>query len=253
MSNKIKIKKVLISVFDKTNILEISQFLINQNIEIYSSGGTYKFLKENDIKVNEISKYTKSPEILDGRVKTLHPKIHGGILAKRNLPKHLKELKKNSINLIDLVLVNLYPFKKAVTSKKPFKECIENIDIGGPTLIRASAKNFEFVTVLTDPNDYEKVIYEMKKNKNYISRKTRFKLAAKAFNEISLYDMDISNWFSNLENNKNKNFLIQTKIVKKLRYGENPKQKAAIYKNTSFLNNKISFFNMKIIQGKELS
>ena len=103
MSNKIKIKKVLISVFDKTNILEISQFLINQNIEIYSSGGTYKFLKENDIKVNEISKYTKSPEILDGRVKTLHPKIHGGILAKRNLPKHLKELKKNSINLVGLL------------------------------------------------------------------------------------------------------------------------------------------------------
>ena len=253
MSNKIKIKKALISVFDKTNILEISQFLISQNIEIYSSGGTYKFLKANNIKVNEISKYTKSPEILDGRVKTLHPKIHGGILAKRNFPKHLKELKKNRINLIDLVLVNLYPFKKTVTSKKPFKECIENIDIGGPTLIRASAKNFEFVTVLTDPNDYEEFIYEMKKNKNYISIKTRLKLAAKAFNEISLYDMDISKWFSNIGNNKNKNFLIQSEIVKKLRYGENPKQKAAIYKNTSFLNNKNSFFNMKIIQGKELS
>jgi len=216
LSNKIKIKKVLISVFDKTNILEISQFLINQNIEIYSSGGTYKHLKKNGIKVIEISKYTNSPEILDGRVKTLHPKVHGGILAKRNLPKHLKELKKNKINLIDLVIVNLYPFKKTVSSKSSFKECIENIDIGGPTLIRASAKNFDFVTTIIDPIDYEKIIDEMKKNKNQISKKTRLDLAIKAFNEISLYDMDISNWFSQIGNEKNRNFLIQSKIVKKL-------------------------------------
>ena len=158
MPDKIKIKKALISVFDKTNILELSKFLINQNIEIYSSGGTYKFLKDNNIKVREISKYTNSPEILDGRVKTLHPKIHGGILAKRNVPKHLKELKKNKITLIDLVIVNLYPFKKTVSNKSSFKECIENIDIGGPTLIRAAAKNFEFVTTITDPNDYKKII-----------------------------------------------------------------------------------------------
>ena len=150
MLNKIKIKKVLISVFDKTNILDISKFLISQKIKIYSSGGTYRFLKENNIKVNEVSKYTKSPEILEGRVKTLHPKIHGGILEKRNVPYHLKELKKNKINLIDLVIVNLYPFKKTVASKSSFKECIENIDIGGPTLIRAAAKNFEFVTTITD-------------------------------------------------------------------------------------------------------
>ena len=253
MLNKIKIKKALISVFDKTNILDISKFLISQKIEIYSSGGTYKFLKENNIKVNEVSKYTKSPEILDGRVKTLHPKIHGGILAKRSLPKHLNELKKNKINLLDLVIVNLYPFKKTVASKSSFKECIENIDIGGPTLIRAAAKNFEFVTTITNPNDYQKFINEMKKNKNHISKKTRLELATKAFNEVSIYDMDISNWFSKIGNNKEKNFLIQSKIVKKLRYGENPKQKAAIYKNTSLLNNKNSFFNMKIIQGKELS
>ena len=253
MLNKIKIKKVLISVFDKTNILDISKFLINQKIEIYSSGGTYRFLKENNIKVNEISKYTKSPEILDGRVKTLHPKIHGGILANRSVPKHLKELKKNKINLIDLVIVNLYPFKKTVASKSSFKKCIENIDIGGPTLIRAAAKNFEFVTTITDPNDYQKFIDEMKKNKNHISKNTRLNLAIKAFNEISIYDIDISNWFSKIGNDKNNNFLIQSKIVKKLRYGENPKQKAAIYKNTSLLSNKNSFFNMKIIQGKELS
>ena len=253
MSNKIKIKRALISVFDKTNILNLSNFLTNQNIEIYSSGGTYKYLKENNINVIEISKYTNSPEILDGRVKTLHPKIHGGILAKRNLPKHKNELKKNKINLIDLVVVNLYPFKKVVQSKKPFKECIENIDIGGPTLIRASAKNFEFVTTITNPNNYQELIYEMQKNKNCISKKTRLELAAKAFNEISIYDMNINDWFSKIGNEKNKNFLIQSEIVKKLRYGENPKQKAAIYKNTSLLNNKNSFFNMKIIQGKELS
>ena len=253
MLNKIKIKKALISVFDKTNIIDISKFLISQKIEIYSSGGTYKFLKENNIKVNEVSKYTKSPEILEGRVKTLHPKIHGGILAKRNVPDHLKELKKNKIILLDLVIVNLYPFKKTVASKSSFKECIENIDIGGPTLIRAAAKNFEFVTTMTDPNDYQKFIDEMKKNKNHISKNTRLNLATKAFNEISIYDMDISNWFSKIGNDKNKNFLIQSKIAKKLRYGENPKQKAAIYKNTSLLSNKNSFFNIKIIQGKELS
>ena len=253
MSNKIKIKKALISVFDKTNILNIAKFLVTQNIEILSSGGTYNYLKKNNIKVIEISKYTNSPEILDGRVKTLHPKILGGVLAKRNLPRHLKELKKNKINLIDLVIVNLYPFKKTVASKSLFNECIENIDIGGPTLIRASAKNFEFITTITDPNNYEKFIDEMKKNKNYISKKTRLELATKAFNEITLYDMDISNWFSKIGNNQNRNFLIQSEIVKKLRYGENPTQKASIYKDTSLLNNKNSFFNMKIIQGKELS
>ncbi len=253
MLNKIKIKKALISVFDKTNILDISKFLISQKIEIYSSGGTHKFLKENNIKVKEVSEYTKSPEILDGRVKTLHPKIHGGILAKRNLRNHLNELKKNKINLFDLVIVNLYPFKKTVASKSSFQKCIENIDIGGPTLIRAAAKNFEFVTTITNPGDYQKFIDEMKKNKNYISKKTRLKLATKAFSEVSVYDIDISNWFSKIGNDKNKSFLIQSKIVKKLRYGENPKQKAAIYKNTSLLNNKNSFFDMKIIQGKELS
>tara|TARA_Y100000590_G_scaffold317814_1_gene359569 strand:+ start:1129 stop:2721 length:1593 start_codon:yes stop_codon:yes gene_type:complete len=253
LSNKIKIKKALISVYDKTNILDIAKFLITQNIEIYSSGGTYKYLKKNNINAIEISKYTKSPEILDGRVKTLHPRIHGGILAKRTNSKHLKELKENKINLIDLIIVNLYPFKKTVASKSSFKKCIENIDIGGPTLIRASAKNFENVTTITDPNNYQKIINEMKNNKNYISKKTRLELAIKAFNEISTYDIDISNWFSKIGNNKNENFFIQSRIEKKLRYGENPKQKASIYKNTSILNNKNSFFNMKIIQGKELS
>ena len=233
MPNKIKIKKALISVFDKKNILDISKFLIKNNIEIFSSGGTYKFLKENNIKVNEISKYTNSPEILDGRVKTLHPKIHGGILAKRNINKHLKEIKKNKINLFDLVIVNLYPFKKTILNKSSFNNCIENIDIGGPTLIRASAKNFEFVTTLTNPNDYQELINEMQKNKNYVSKKTRLNLASKAFSEIASYDIDISNWFSKVENNKNQNFLIHSNIVKKLRYGENPKQKAAIYKNNS--------------------
>ena len=195
MSNKIKIKRALISVFDKKNILNISEFLIKNNVEIFSSGGTYNFLKENNIKATEISKYTKAPEILDGRVKTLHPKVHAGILAKKNNSKHLKELKKNKINLFDLVIVNLYPFKATITSKSSFNKCIENIDIGGPTLIRAAAKNFEYVTTITDPNDYKKLIDEMKKNKNCITKKTRFLLASKAFSEISSYDIDISNWF----------------------------------------------------------
>ena len=250
MSKKIKIKRALISVFDKNKILEIAKFLQSQKIEIYSSGGTYKYLYENNIKVIEISKYTNSPEILSGRVKTLHPKIHGGILARRNLSNDLKELKKNKINLIDLLIVNLYPFKETISAKKSFNECIENIDIGGPTLIRAAAKNFEFVTTVTDSEDYKKIINEMKKNKNSISQNTRLQLAQKAFNEIASYDIDISNWFSK---KKDENFLIHSKIQKKLRYGENPKQKAAIYKNNAYPNKKDSFFNMKIIQGKELS
>jgi len=253
LSKKIKIKKALISVFDKSNTLELAKFLQNQKIEIYSSGGTYEYLNKNNIKVIEISKYTKSPEILDGRVKTLHPKIHGGILAKKNDAKHLKELKKNKINIFDLVIVNLYPFKETITSKSSFNKCIENIDIGGPTLIRAAAKNFEYVTTITDPNDYKKLIDEMKKNKNCITKKTRFLLASKAFSTISSYDIDISNWFSKIGKKKDQNFLIHSQVVKKLRYGENPKQKAAVYKNTTALDNKNSFFNMRAIQGKELS
>jgi len=253
LPDKIKIKKALISVFDKTNILSLSKFLMSQNIEIYSTGGTFKILKENNIKVKEVSKYTKSPEILDGRVKTLHPKVHGGILAKRNLPKHLKEIKKNKINLIDLVIVNLYPFKKTVLSKSSAANCIENIDIGGPAMIRAAAKNYEYVTTIVDPNDYNTIIDEMKKNKNTISKDTRLQLATKSFSEISLYDMDISNWFTKMQKKKNENFFIQSKLIKNLRYGENPKQKAAIYKDTLNTNNKNSFFNIKIIQGKELS
>jgi len=148
LPNKIKIKRVIISVFDKTKILKLSNFLISQNIEIYSTGGTYNFLKENNIKVKEVSDYTKSPEILGGRVKTLHPKIHGGILAERNSSEHLKEIKKNKIHLIDLVVVNLYPFKKTVSVNSSIKKCVENIDIGGPTMIRAAAKNYKFVIIL---------------------------------------------------------------------------------------------------------
>ena len=253
MPNKIKIKRALISVFDKTNILNLSSFLVSQNIEIYSTGGTYNFLKKNNIEVKEVSKYTKSAEILDGRVKTLHPKIHGAILAKRNLPKHLKEIKKNKIDLIDLVVVNLYPFKKTISANSSLKNCIENIDIGGPTMIRAAAKNYEFVTTLVEPNDYEMVIGEMKKNKNTICKETRLDFAAKAFNKISLYDIDISDWFAKIQKKKNKNFFIQSELIKNLRYGENPKQKASIYKNTSITSSRNSFFNIKIIQGKELS
>ena len=253
MSNKIKIKRVIISVFDKTKILKLSNFLISQNIEIYSTGGTYNFLKENNIKVKEVSDYTKSPEILGGRVKTLHPKIHGGILAERNSSEHLKEIKKNKIHLIDLVVVNLYPFKKTVSVNSSIKKCVENIDIGGPTMIRAAAKNYKFVTTIITPDDYEMIIDEMKKNKNTITKKTRLKLATKAFNEIFLYDMDIRDWFAKIEKKKNENFFIQSKLIKNLRYGENPKQKASIYQDTSIKGKDNLFFNMNIIQGKEIS
>ena len=246
MSNKIKIKRALISVSDKKNILNLCDFLIKQNVEIYSSGGTFEFLKKNNFLVKEISKYTNSPEILEGRVKTLHPKIHGGILAKRNSSKHQKEIKKNKIELIDLVVVNLYPFRKAITENSSIKNSIVNIDIGGPTLIRAAAKNYDYVTTIVSSNDYKSIIDEMKKNKNSISKNFRLKMASKAFERISQYDIDIANWFSRIEKNKKKNFFIQSKFVNKLRYGENPKQKAFIYKNTSILKNENSFFYYKV-------
>ena len=191
----IKIKRALISVSDKTNIIELAKVLENLNIEIVSTGGTASLLKKNNIKVIDVSNYTEFPEMLDGRVKTLHPRIHGGILAQKNNPKHINTLKKNNIPEIDLVVVNLYPFEKTIADPKCTMElAIENIDIGGPTMVRAAAKNFKSVAVLTSPKEYDNFSNQLIKLKGNLKEQYRFELAQEAFNHTANYDQAISNY-----------------------------------------------------------
>jgi len=247
-----KIKRALISVSDKENILDLAKVLIDYNVEIISTGGSAKLLKDNSIKVIEVSEYTNFPEMLDGRVKTLHPKIHGGILANRNIKNHLETLKQNDINEIDLVVVNLYPFQQAIKKEScTLDEAIENIDIGGPTMIRAAAKNFQSVAVLTDPNDYSEFIKKMNVNQGALDVESRFMLAKKAFLHTAQYDGAISSYLS-----KGNQLLpnVLTKVLEKtmdMRYGENPHQVAAFYKENEYLPGALSNFSQ--LQGKELS
>ena len=247
-----KIKRALISVSDKENILDLAKVLIDYNVEIISTGGSAKLLKDNSIKVIEVSEYTNFPEMLDGRVKTLHPKIHGGILANRNIKNHLETLKQNDINEIDLVVVNLYPFQQAIKKEScTLDEAIENIDIGGPTMIRAAAKNFQSVAVLTDPNDYSEFIKKMNVNQGSLDVESRFMLAKKAFLHTAQYDGAISSYLS-IGNQLLPNVL--TKVLEKtmdMRYGENPHQVAAFYKENEYLPGALSNFSQ--LQGKELS
>ncbi len=189
-----KLKKAIISVSDKTGIVDFAKELKNLGVEILSTGGTARILKENGINVTEISEYTGFPEIMDGRVKTLHPKIHGGILALRDNPEHMEKIKELGIEPIDMVIVNLYPFEKTIENpESTFDDAIENIDIGGPTMIRASAKNFKFVVVIIDPEDYKKVLEELKVNGD-VSYSTRLYLAQKVFERMSQYDNAIAKY-----------------------------------------------------------
>jgi len=186
------ITRALMSVTDKSGILEFGWFLAGQNVEILSTGGTAKMLREGGVKVVEVSEFTGFPEMLDGRVKTLHPKIHGGILGRRDLAAHVEQMAKHQIKPIDLVVVNLYQFEKAVAQPGcTLEDAIENIDIGGPTLLRAAAKNYQSVTVVVDPADYELVMHEMKMNQGATNLATRFKLAKKVFQTTSAYDTAI--------------------------------------------------------------
>jgi phosphoribosylaminoimidazolecarboxamide formyltransferase/IMP cyclohydrolase len=189
------IRRALLSVTDKTGLVEFGEFLAEHGVEILSTGGTAKMLRDSGVPVVEVSDYTGFPEMLDGRVKTLHPKIHGGILGRRDLPSHNEQMAKHSIAPIDLVVVNLYQFEKAVAQPGcTLEDAIENIDIGGPTLLRASAKNYESVTVVVDPADYPKIIQEMKANKGATTIATRFQLARKVFALTSAYDTAISHY-----------------------------------------------------------
>tara|TARA_B100000787_G_scaffold8701_1_gene6594 strand:+ start:1104 stop:2660 length:1557 start_codon:yes stop_codon:yes gene_type:complete len=242
-----KIKKALISVSDKGNLKELLGVLTRNNIELISSGGTYKEIIKLKFKCLEVSEYTNSPEILGGRVKTLHPKIHAGILSKRNNKSHKNDLKKNNFEEIDLVIVNFYPFEKTLEQTNNHLKIIENIDVGGPTMVRAAAKNYADVTVITSSEQYGELIDEMKKNKGSTSLKFREKMSLEAFSETAYYDAIISNYFNTFKkNNFPKKKIIYGNLIKKLRYGENPHQESAIYSKTNNL-------DIHQIHGKQLS
>jgi phosphoribosylaminoimidazolecarboxamide formyltransferase/IMP cyclohydrolase len=228
--------RALLSVSNKTGIVDFAYKLINLGYEIISTGGTFKILKKNNIKVTPIDKVTEFPEMLDGRVKTLNPKIHGGLLALRDNKEHIATCKKYKIPLIDIVVVNLYPFEQTIAKKKTsFAEAIENIDIGGPTMIRSAAKNHESVGVIVNPDRYQSIINELKSNKGSLTAKTKQLLALEAFQHTSRYDTIIADYLNNkfTEAKKNEFPSLRTPIFQKmtdLRYGENPHQKAAFYK-----------------------
>ena len=242
-----KIKKALISISDKKNLKNLLRTLTKYKIELISSGGTYKQIKKLKFKCLEVSKYTNSPEILGGRVKTLHPKIHAGILSKRNNKSHKKDLKNNNFEVIDLVIVNFYPFEKTLEQTNNHSKIVENIDVGGPTMVRAAAKNYNDVTVITSSNQYNELINELEKNKGTTSLKFREKMSLEAFSETAYYDAVISNYFNKVnQNNFPKKKVIYGNLIEKLRYGENPHQESAIYSNTENL-------NIHQVHGKPLS
>ncbi|AJC48531.1 bifunctional phosphoribosylaminoimidazolecarboxamide formyltransferase/IMP cyclohydrolase [Allofrancisella guangzhouensis] len=246
-----KIKRVLISVSDKTGIVDFANQLAEYDIEILSTDGTSKVLKEAGLTVKDVSEHTLFPEIMNGRVKTLHPLIHGGILADRDNPQHIKAMQENNIGEIDMVVVNLYPFVNTVNSGADFDTCIENIDIGGPSMVRSCAKNHKHTTIVTNPNQYQIIIKEMAENNGSTTLETRRKLALEAFSHTAEYDSHIANWFSKelKEEYPEKLFSVGT-LKQVLRYGENPHQKAAVYSTNS---STISITNAKQLQGKELS
>jgi len=242
-----KIKQALISVSDKNKLKLILKILKKFKIKIISSGGTYKKIKKLGYECKEVSKFTNSYEVLEGRVKTLHPKIHAGILNKRNNRSHKKQMRLNKYENIDLVIVNFYPFEKTLEKTKKHKNIIESIDIGGPALVRAAAKNFNDVTVITSIEQYGELINELRKNKGSTSIEFRQKLSEEAFGETAYYDSIITNYFTT----KTKNIFPKRKIVygnriEKLRYGENPHQEAAIYSYNKSL-------DIAQLHGKKLS
>jgi len=193
-----KIQRAIISLSDKTGILEFAKELQTFGVEILSTGGTAKALREYRLKIMDVSEYTGFPEMLDGRVKTLHPKIHGGILAIRDNPAHAKKMKEHGLQSIDMVVVNLYPFEATVAKPScPLEEAIENIDIGGPSMMRAGAKNYPYVTVIVDPADYQPILEEMKKSGGSVSKQTNFRLAKKVYQLTARYDKAISEYLKN--------------------------------------------------------
>jgi phosphoribosylaminoimidazolecarboxamide formyltransferase/IMP cyclohydrolase len=252
-----KIRLALISLSDKRGALQFAQGLAAHGVKLLSTGGTAKLLRDAGLAVTEIGDYTGFPEMLDGRVKTLHPKVHGGILARRDLPEHLATIAQHGIPAIDLVCVNLYPFRETIA--KPdvtLAEAIENIDIGGPAMLRSAAKNYSGVAVVTDPQDYAPLLAEMQANDGTLTLATRFELAKKAFTHTARYDGAIANWLTSLdEANKPQQFPGKLQLafdrVETLRYGENPHQQAAFYRDPEPTAGSIAAYRQ--LQGKELS
>lgn len=253
----VKIKRALISVSDKTGIVELAKELNKFGVEILSTGGTAKALRENNIPVTEVSDYTGFPEMLDGRVKTLHPKIHGGLLALRKNSEHMKTLAEHDIGLIDMVVVNLYPFEKTI--QKPgvsIEEVIENIDIGGPSMLRSAAKNHQSVAVICNPGRYPEVITELRKNNGSLPEELMRDLGIEVYGRTSQYDGVINSYLSNYFKKPDavKGFPQEISFsfekIQDLRYGENPHQKAAFYKEKG---KAAGLINAKQLQGKELS
>lgn len=254
MDNRIHIGRALISVYEKTGLAEFARVLTGLNVEILSTGGTAAFLQEQGIPVTSVSDVTGFPEILGGRVKTLHPFIHGGILAKRYKSEQMQELQKHNIKPIDMVVVNLYPFEKTIAKADvTLDEALENIDIGGPCMIRAAAKNFKGVAVLTDPAQYEQVGQELTAGNGSISLELSKQLSAAAFTRTMQYDSAISAYMNagNAEEEMPANISVNLRKVQNLRYGENPHQKAGFYANAALP--PFGIVAAKQLQGKELS
>ena len=260
------IKQALISVSDKRGVLEFARGLAAQGVNLLSTGGTAKMLRDAGLTVTEIGDYTGFPEMLDGRVKTLHPKVHGGILARRDLPEHLATIEQHGIPTIDLVCVNLYPFAATIAKAGvTLEDAIENIDIGGPAMVRSSAKNYVGVAIVTNPEDYEPLLAEMKANGGALHLGTRFSLAKKAFTHTARYDSTIANWLTGLDEGAEAKLaeaaptpaIFPNKLqlafdrVEILRYGENSHQSAAFYRDTTPLPGSIAAYTQ--LQGKELS
>ncbi|PKO38650.1 MAG: bifunctional phosphoribosylaminoimidazolecarboxamide formyltransferase/inosine monophosphate cyclohydrolase [Betaproteobacteria bacterium HGW-Betaproteobacteria-4] len=260
------IKQALISVSDKTGVLEFAQGLAAQGVKLLSTGGTAKMLRDAGLAVTEIGDYTGFPEMLDGRVKTLHPKVHGGILARRDLPEHLATIEAHGIPTIDLVCVNLYPFAATIAKAGvTLEDAIENIDIGGPAMVRSSAKNYAGVAIVTDPEDYAPLLAEMKANAGALQLATRFGLAKKAFTHTARYDSMIANWLTGLDEGAEAKpaeaapvpAIFPAKLqlafdrTEILRYGENSHQSAAFYREPNPVAGSIAAYTQ--LQGKELS
>ncbi|MFQ5850229.1 MAG: bifunctional phosphoribosylaminoimidazolecarboxamide formyltransferase/IMP cyclohydrolase [Candidatus Binatia bacterium] len=251
-----KIQRALLSVSDKRGIVEFARDLAGLGIEMISTGGTAQLLRENKIQVKDVSDITEFPEIMGGRVKTLHPKIHGGILAVRDNPAHVSQMRDHGIVPIDLVVVNLYPFEATVGREAPFAEVVEQIDIGGPTLVRAAAKNHSQVAVIVSPDDYGPVLAELRERECELSEATKFRLACTAFQYTAHYDGAISNYLGSLDGRKesrswSQTLSLQFTKLQDLRYGENPQQKAAFYESAEGRGPSIA--RAKQLQGKQLS
>ena len=251
-ANRTPVRRALLSVSDKSGIIEFARALVAQGIELLSTGGTCKLLKEQGIAVTEIAEYTGFPEMMDGRVKTLHPKVHGGILARRGTDDAV--MATHNIPPIDMVVVNLYPFQETIA--KPDCElgtAIENIDIGGPTMLRAAAKNHQYVGVIVDPSDYQAILGELAENQQQLSHATRFNLAVKTFEHTAQYDGAIANYLGSIVSGNEFPRTFNAQFIKKqdMRYGENPHQQAAFYVEEK--NTRASISTSIQIQGKELS